>query len=105
MGVCAGAYLASQQRDHDLGLLPLTTLDSDHWYRVADGTLVDVELTPAGMEIFGIPTRNIKLIYENGSIFAPPVERPDSTFTPLGFFRSEVVATAVHQKLCLALRQ
>lgn len=92
MGVCAGAYLASRQRKNDLGLLPLTTLDNDHWFRVTDGTLVDVELTPAGMEIFGIPRRNIKLVYENGPIFAPPVEPPDDSLTPLGFFRSEVVA-------------
>lgn len=92
MGVCAGAYLASQQREHDLGFLPLTTIDSAHWYRVDDGTLVDVELTPAGMEIFGIANRNIKLIYENGPIFAPQVGRPDPNLVPLAFFRSEVVA-------------
>jgi len=92
MGVCAGAYLASQQRKHDLGLLPLTTLDSEHWYRVNEGKLVDVELTPAGMEVFGIHKRNVRLVYENGPIFAPPVEQPDDSFAPLGFFRSEVVA-------------
>ncbi len=92
LGVCAGAYLASRQREHDLGLLPLTTLDSAHWYRVDDGTMVDVELTAAGMELFGITKRNIRLIYENGPVFAPPIERPDPSFSPLGFFRSEVVA-------------
>ncbi|MBX9694563.1 MAG: hypothetical protein K2Z81_19405, partial [Cyanobacteria bacterium] len=91
MGVCAGAYLSSQQRDQDLGLLPLTTLDSQHWYRVNDGTLVDVELTPAGMDIFGVSNRFIKLIYENGPIFAPPVAS-NARMEPLGFYRSEVVA-------------
>lgn len=92
MGVCAGAYLASQQREHDLGLLPLTTVDSAHWYRVDDGTPVDVELTPEGMEIFGIRSRNIQLVYENGPIFAPQPVSPDPNLRPLAFFRSEVVA-------------
>jgi putative intracellular protease/amidase len=38
MGVCAGAYLASQARDVYLGLLPIKTLDQEHWYRVDDAT-------------------------------------------------------------------
>lgn len=92
MGVCAGAYLSSRQKDLDLGFLPLKTLDPEHWYRVDDGTLVDVELTPTGMEVFGISKSNIRVIYENGPIFGPPIEQPDPSFTPLGFFRSEVVA-------------
>lgn len=92
MGVCAGAYLSSRQAVHDLGFLPLKTLDPDHWYRVDDGTLVDVELTPTGMEVFCIDKSNIRVIYENGPIFGPPIEQPDPSFTVLGFFRSEVVA-------------
>ncbi len=92
MGVCAGAYLSSEAQDNYLGLLPLTTMDQKHWYRVDDGTPVDVELTPAGMDVFGLKTRNISIVYENGPIFAPPTEKVDDSFTPLGFFRSEVVA-------------
>jgi Biotin-protein ligase, N terminal len=98
MGVCAGAYLASSQRKHDLGLLPLTTVDSVHWFRVDDGRLVDVELTAAGMEIFGISRPNIRLVYENGPIFAPLAQDQGQVpglqggCIPLAFFRSEVVA-------------
>ncbi len=92
MGVCAGAYLSSEAQDNYLGLLPLTTLDQKHWYRVDNGTPVDVELTPAGMDVFGLKNRDISIVYENGPIFAPPTEKVDDSFTPLGFFRSEVVA-------------
>jgi hypothetical protein len=97
MGVCAGAYLASSQRKHDLGLMPLTTVDSAHWFRVDDGKLVDVELTAAGMEIFGISRPNIRLVYENGPIFAPLAQDQgqvglQGSCIPLAFFRSEVVA-------------
>ncbi len=91
MGVCAGAYLASQAAQTDIGMLPIKTLDKEHWYRVDDATKVDMELTPAGMEIFGITDRNIEIKYENGPIFAPLDKRTPS-LTALGFFRSEVVA-------------
>lgn len=91
MGVCAGAYLSSEASDNYLGLLPIKTLDQKHWYRVSDGTPVDVELTPGGMEVFGVNRSNIQIVYENGPIFAPPSNQDDS-LTPLGFFRSEVVA-------------
>lgn len=92
MGICAGAYLSSEAKDSDLGLLPLKTLDQEHWFRTADGTPVDVELTPLGMDVFGRKTSNVRILYENGPIFSAPIERPDSSFSPLGFYRSEVVA-------------
>ncbi len=92
MGVRAGAYLSSQAKDNYLGMVPLTTLDQKHWYRVDDGTPVDVELTPTGMEVLGLTNCDIRIVYENGPIFAPPEGKPDPTCTPLGFFRSEVVA-------------
>jgi glutamine amidotransferase-like uncharacterized protein len=93
MGVCAGAYLASRQSDSYLGLLPLRTLDSSHWYRVSDGVRVDVELTPLGMEVFGLSQRAVRIVYENGPIFALPETPPDQSFAVLGTFRSEVVAS------------
>ena len=91
MGVCAGAYLASSAKATDIGLLPLKTLDPAHWFRVADATKVDVELTPLGMEAFGIKRRNIVIKYENGPIFAGPASGPNDRLMPLAFFRSEVV--------------
>ena len=92
MGVCAGAYLSSQAKENDLGLLPIDTLDKEHWYRVNDGTPVDVELTPAGMEVFGVQKSRVRIVYENGPIFGAPEGKTDESFTPLGYFRSEVVA-------------
>ena len=92
LGVCAGAYLSSRAKDNYLGMVPLTTVDQKHWYRVDDGTPVDVELTPTGMEIFGVGKRNIRVIYENGPIFEKAAPKSDGSATPLGYFRSEVVA-------------
>jgi hypothetical protein len=92
MGVCAGAYLSSKAKDNDLGLLPLTTRDQKHWFRVKDGTPVKVELTRPGMEVFGLENSDVKIVYENGPIFGPPIEKTGDSFTPLGYYRSEVVA-------------
>jgi putative intracellular protease/amidase len=92
MGVCAGAYLASSARDSYLRLLPLRTLDQEHWYRTVNGTPLNVELTPIGQEVFGLSKSNLRIVYENGPIFAPPDQKPDDSFATLGSFRSEVVA-------------
>lgn len=91
MGVCAGAYLSSRARENYLALIPLDTVDKEHWYRVNDGTPVDVELTAAGMDVFGVSKSRVRIIYENGPIFGK-LEQPDESLKPLGFFRSEVVA-------------
>lgn len=92
IGVCAGAYLSSRAKDLYLGLIPIRTLDQEHWYRVDDGTPVDVELTPAGQEVLGVTRGSVRIVYENGPIFGSPEERSNDSFTPLGFYRSEVVA-------------
>jgi putative intracellular protease/amidase len=92
LGVCAGAYLSSKAKENDLGLLPLSTVDQKHWFRVKDGTPVKVELTQPGMDVFGLDKRDIEIVYENGPIFGPPLEKTDDSFAPLGYYRSEVVA-------------
>lgn len=92
LGVCAGAYLVSRLKDTYLGMLPLKTVDETHWYRTDGAPMLDVELTKAGMEIFGINRPNVKIAYENGPVFGPPFEGPDPSFRVLGTFRSEVVA-------------
>ncbi|MBY0547587.1 MAG: DJ-1/PfpI family protein [Candidatus Obscuribacterales bacterium] len=91
MGVCAGAYLASSAAKTDLGMLPLRTVDREHWYRVDDMTKVDVELTPLGMEVFGIDSPNIRVGYENGPIFSRADLQADRNLIPLATFKSEVV--------------
>ncbi len=94
MGVCAGAYLVSCENPWDLGILPLKCVDGEHWFRVDPDreATVNVELTPVGMEIFGVKNSNIQITYCNGPIFAAAHAPADKSLTPLGFFRSEVVA-------------
>jgi putative intracellular protease/amidase len=93
MGVCAGAYLASQMKKFYLGFIPVKVLDEEHWYRTAAAPLIPVELTPCGMDIFGIKNKIVSIKYENGPIFALPNELGADGLTPLGYFREEVVAS------------
>ena len=92
LGVCAGAYLSSKAKENDLGLIPVSTLDQAHWFRTQDGTDVKVELTDRGMEVFGLDRKDVEILYENGPIFGPPLEDAKESLTPLGYYRSEVVA-------------
>lgn len=92
LGVCAGAYLSSKAKDNDLGLIPVSTLDQEHWFRTANGTDVKVELTERGTEVFGLDRKNLEILYENGPIFGQPFEGSTEPITPLGYYRSEVVA-------------
>jgi len=91
LGVCAGAYLASSLKKVYLGLLPIKTNDSEHWWRTDGAPKLLVELTPAGQEVFGIQSKYVSIAYENGPVFSPPFEKPDDSYTPLGYFREEVV--------------
>jgi glutamine amidotransferase PdxT len=92
LGVCAGAYLSTKAKENDLGLIPVNTLDQEHWFRTPDGTDVKVELTEHGMEVFGLERKEVDILYENGPIFGPPLESAKEPMTPLAFYRSEVVA-------------
>lgn len=92
LGVCAGAYLASCTKPVYLGLLPVKCYDEEHWLRTDGTPKLLVELTPAGQEVFGIKSKNVRITYEDGPVFSPPFEKPDDSFVPLGFFREEVVA-------------
>lgn len=91
LGVCAGAYLASSLKQVYLGLLPIKTNDSEHWWRTDGAPKLLVELTPAGQEIFGVQSKFVRIAYENGPVFSPPFAKTDDSFTPLGYFREEVV--------------
>lgn len=89
IGICAGCYLLTEARPSDLGLMPLDTRDKAHWAR-GKGRL-EVELTPLGQEIFGTNQRMFSILYHNGPVIDASHVTPASEFSPLGFFRQELV--------------
>lgn len=89
IGICAGAYLLTQAKDSDLGLLPLDTMDKPHWRR-GKGTL-PIELTSRGREIFGTTETHINVLYHNGPVIDASHVTANSGFEVLGYFRGELV--------------
>ncbi len=89
MGICAGCYLLTEAKPSDLGLLPLNTLDKKHWRRGKG--MLSVELTAMGMEVFGTTQKTLEILYHNGPVIDAAHVTPEVSFTPLGYFRSELV--------------
>ena len=90
MGICAGSYLASSARQDDLALIPLKTVDPQHWQR-GKATL-PIEFTPQGQEVFGTK-REASVLYHDGPVFARPKDPAElNGLTPLCYFRDEIVA-------------
>ncbi len=92
MGVCAGFYLLTETRPQYLGLLPLTTSDSDNWRR--GEAMLPIEFTPLGMQVFAMPRAKTEVLYHNGPVINinGRSNKSKSDIIPLCFFRDEIVA-------------
>jgi glutamine amidotransferase-like uncharacterized protein len=66
IGICAGAYLATDDYDWSLGLIEARAVDRKHWAR-GKGT-VEVELSPAAKEFFGTGAAPIAIHYAQGPL-------------------------------------
>jgi len=89
IGICAGCYLLTASKPTDLGLLPLGVQDNAHWARgKAD---IPVEFTPLGQQVFGVNQKMMTILYHNGPIVDASHIPPLSGFSPLAYFRGEIV--------------
>lgn len=66
IGICAGAYLATDDYEWSLGLIEARAIDRKHWAR-GKGT-VEVELSPAAKEFFGTGAAPIAVHYAQGPL-------------------------------------
>lgn len=66
IGICAGAYLATDDYEWSLGLIEARVIDRKHWAR-GKGT-VEVELSPAAKEFFGAGATPIAIHYAQGPL-------------------------------------
>jgi phosphoribosylformylglycinamidine (FGAM) synthase-like amidotransferase family enzyme len=66
IGICAGAYLATDDYEWSLGLIEARAIDRKHWAR-GKGT-VEVELSPAAKEFFGTGAAPIAIHYAQGPL-------------------------------------
>lgn len=86
VGVCAGAYLACAGFDWGLGILDARTV-SGKWRR--GQAFLDLELSPAGKEIFGPVGNAFKVRYANGPVIKPLGRDDIPDYTPVSIFLTE----------------
>ena len=87
VGICAGAYLACSKFSWSLGLLDAQTVSSK-WRRGVGP--VQIELTPEGQKLAGLPAERHEVRYANGPILKPAGRTDLAPYTPLAFFRTEL---------------
>ncbi|TWT77870.1 hypothetical protein Pla123a_16680 [Posidoniimonas polymericola] len=66
LGVCAGAYLATNDYSWSLGLIDAKVVDRRHWAR-GKGE-VTLKLSPAAAEFFAAPSGELQLRYAQGPL-------------------------------------
>jgi putative intracellular protease/amidase len=87
VGICAGAYLACTGFSWGVGVLDARTV-SPRWRRGRG--MIEVEVTPAGEEVSGIPAGTHLIRYANGPILTPHGRDDIPPFETVAFFRTEV---------------
>lgn len=68
IGICAGAYLATDDYEWSLGLIEARVVDKRHWAR-GNGT-VEVTLSPVGQGFFGTKTDQLAIYYGQGPLLS-----------------------------------
>jgi len=99
VGVCAGAYLCSAHYDWSLHVINTAVFNKtveipnvgrkSMWYR-GGASDVKMELTKQARGILG-PEGSVTVVYQNGPIISPGKANDLPKYTPLAWFRSEVV--------------
>jgi len=68
LGVCAGAYLATNDYTWSLNLIDAKVVDRKHWAR-GTGT-VQLELSPSGQDFFKAKSSELEIFYGQGPLLA-----------------------------------
>jgi glutamine amidotransferase-like uncharacterized protein len=88
IGICAGAYLATNDYDWSLHILNAKVMDRQHWARgVAD---LELSLPSAGKELFGKQADRLTLHYHQGPLLAPADKEGLPAYQELARFEAEV---------------
>ncbi|MGD8240306.1 MAG: BPL-N domain-containing protein [Armatimonadota bacterium] len=88
IGICAGAYLATNGYSWSLGIVDARAIDTQHWAR-SNGT-VQIELTDEGRRILDDFAGPIDIRYGQGPILARGGDPDLPDYTILAVYRSEV---------------
>jgi glutamine amidotransferase-like uncharacterized protein len=88
VGVCAGAYLATNDYDWSLHILNAKVVDRKHWARgIAD---LELSLSSPGKEFFAQSADRLTLHYHQGPLLAPGEKEGLPKYRELARFETEV---------------
>lgn len=93
VGICAGAYLASNNYDVSLHILDADVIDRKHWARGRGK--VPVEFTTKATSQLGISSPRHSMFYANGPIYQASGDPKLPDFQVLARFRGEVTKEGV----------
>ena len=91
VGICAGAYLATNDYPWSLGFLNAKVLDKKHWLRNQKEATLKWHFTDDGQKTLGVTEGQKEVIYHNGPILAPSTQPDMAAYTSLAVFDTEVV--------------
>jgi len=90
LGVCGGAYLATNDYSWSLNLIDAKCVDRKHWARGTGS--VNIKLSPAGSTFFGHASEQMEIFYGQGPLLGRPEwddkEVPD--YQSLAIYDSEI---------------
>jgi glutamine amidotransferase-like uncharacterized protein len=88
IGICAGAYLATNDYDWSLHILNAKVIDRKHWARgVAD---LELSFPAEGQQVLGVPTERLTLHYHQGPLLAQAGKDGLPEYRELAKFETEV---------------
>jgi len=93
LGICAGAYLASNEYAWALGVLDAHVVDAEHWARGSG--VVRLELSNLGATLLALRERFLDVQYVNGPVFERGRDDAIPNFRVLAWFRGEVAKDGV----------
>ncbi len=88
IGICAGAYLATNDYPWSLGLLNAKVVDKKHWAR-GKGE-VSVKITGEGKETLASKRQLEKIMYMQGPLLAPGDDKELPAYAPLAEYVTEI---------------
>ncbi|WP_194242438.1 BPL-N domain-containing protein [Gimesia benthica] len=100
IGICAGAYLATDRYEWSLGIINAKTMtgkvesSGDGLINITarGGGKAEIELTPAGKEVFKLTPQLISIRYAGGPILSPAGSYDLPLYSVLARYRSEIWA-------------
>jgi len=88
VGICAGAYLATNDYSWSLHILNAKVIDKKHWARGVGE--VELSLTAEARKRLKHPNERFEIHYHQGPLLAPGDDDKLGKFEPWGIFESEI---------------